>query len=217
MACLSYAYRALKEEAWHKEPSHHGLEEISPPPQKPCLDGARNSLARTAAQIRTEHWRSAIYLKRIKRRTDDGCWFCARQRKMTRSHVLLHCQSASLVAARTEAWEDRDPGGVRILLANPRWERRFLELSGVGRRDGHGPGGWTMGSGGGGTEPEGLAGGSHLFLSFLPFRTVVLGGLTPRCAHSAMMKAEDFLCCGLRQEPRPVSFSFLLFFFISVV
>jgi hypothetical protein len=28
------------------------------------------------------------------------------------------------------------PGGVRVLLANPRWERRllrFLELSGVGR------------------------------------------------------------------------------------
>jgi hypothetical protein len=28
-----------------------------------------------------------------------------------------------------------DPGGVRVLLANPRWERRFvkfLELSGVG-------------------------------------------------------------------------------------
>jgi hypothetical protein len=29
-----------------------------------------------------------------------------------------------------------DPGGVRVLLANPRWERRlvkFIELSGVGR------------------------------------------------------------------------------------
>jgi hypothetical protein len=55
---------------------------------------------------------------------------------MTRSHVLLHCPSARLSAARLEAWEGRDPGGVRILLANPRWERRlfmFLELSGVGR------------------------------------------------------------------------------------
>jgi hypothetical protein len=44
--------------------------------------------------------------------------------------------SANLVAARTEAWEDRYPGGVRVLLANPRWEKRllrFLELSGVGR------------------------------------------------------------------------------------
>jgi hypothetical protein len=35
-----------------------------------------------------------------------------------------------------EAWEDKDPGGVRVLLASPQWEKRFLkflELSGVGR------------------------------------------------------------------------------------
>jgi hypothetical protein len=41
-----------------------------------------------------------------------------------------------VAAARVEAWERRDPGGVRVLLSNPRWERRlvkFLELSGVGR------------------------------------------------------------------------------------
>jgi hypothetical protein len=38
-------------------------------------------------------------------------------------------------AARVEAWEGRNPGGVRVLLANPGWESRllrFLELSGVG-------------------------------------------------------------------------------------
>jgi hypothetical protein len=55
---------------------------------------------------------------------------------MTRSHVLLHCPSARMSAARTEAWEGRDPGGLRALLANPRWEKRllkFLELSGAGR------------------------------------------------------------------------------------
>jgi hypothetical protein len=55
---------------------------------------------------------------------------------MTCFHVLLHCQSANLVAARTEAWEDREPGGVCVLRANRRWEKRllrFLELSGVGR------------------------------------------------------------------------------------
>jgi hypothetical protein len=55
---------------------------------------------------------------------------------MTRSHVLLHCPSAKLQTARAKAWEGKDPGGVRVLLANPRWERRlanFLELSGVGR------------------------------------------------------------------------------------
>jgi hypothetical protein len=35
----------------------------------------------------------------------------------------------------------KDTGGVRVLLANPRWERRlvkFLELSGVGRVMGDG-------------------------------------------------------------------------------
>jgi hypothetical protein len=55
---------------------------------------------------------------------------------MTRSHVLLHCPNAMLRAARVEAWEGKSPGGIRVLLANSRWERRFvkfLELSGVGR------------------------------------------------------------------------------------
>jgi hypothetical protein len=55
---------------------------------------------------------------------------------LTRPHVLLHCPNAKLRAARAEAWEGKTPGGVRVLLANPRWERRlvkFLELSGVGR------------------------------------------------------------------------------------
>jgi hypothetical protein len=35
-----------------------------------------------------------------------------------------------------EAWEGKDTGGVRVLLANSCWERRFLkflELSGVER------------------------------------------------------------------------------------
>jgi hypothetical protein len=55
---------------------------------------------------------------------------------MTSSHVLLHCPSARMSAATTEAWEGRDPGGLRVLLANPRWGKRllrFLELSGAGR------------------------------------------------------------------------------------
>jgi hypothetical protein len=42
---------------------------------------------------------------------------------MTRSHVLLHCLNAKLRAAREKAWEGKNPGGVRVLLANPRWER----------------------------------------------------------------------------------------------
>jgi hypothetical protein len=107
-----------------------------PPPKKSCLDGARNALARTAAQIRTGHWRSAVYLKMIRKRTDDKCWFCQDSAKMNRSNVLLHCRKPRLLEARREAWEGRNPGGVRVLLADPRWERRFvrfLELSGVGR------------------------------------------------------------------------------------
>jgi hypothetical protein len=55
---------------------------------------------------------------------------------MTRSHALLHCPNATLAAARVEAWERRNPGGVRVLLSSPRWESRllrFLELFGVGR------------------------------------------------------------------------------------
>jgi len=100
------------------------------------LDKARNAIARTAAQIRTGHWQSAVYLHRIRKRADDKCWFCQDSVKMTRSHVLLHCRNPKLVAARLEAWEGKNPGGIRVLLANPRWERRFvrfLELSGVGR------------------------------------------------------------------------------------
>jgi hypothetical protein len=79
--------------------------------------------------------RSVYYLLEAKR-ADDKCWFCSGRAKMTRSHVLLHCPNPRLRAARAEAWEGKDPGGVRVSLANPRWERRFvkfLELSGVGR------------------------------------------------------------------------------------
>jgi hypothetical protein len=52
---------------------------------------------------------------------------------MTRSHVLLYCLNVRLPVVRGEAWEGRDSGGVRVLLANPRWEKRlvrFLELRG---------------------------------------------------------------------------------------
>jgi len=55
---------------------------------------------------------------------------------MTRSHVLFYCLSEKIRSARVEAQEEKNPEGVRVLLANPRWGRRFvrfLELSGVGR------------------------------------------------------------------------------------
>jgi hypothetical protein len=132
----SEKFRTAKVE-WHKDLDHHGSEETPPPPpRKSRLDGARNGIARYAAQIRTGHWRSAVYLKRIKKRLEDKCWFCRGRNRMTRSHVLLHCPNARVSLAREEAWEGKDLGSVRVLLSNPRWERRLLrslELSGVGR------------------------------------------------------------------------------------
>jgi hypothetical protein len=104
------------------------------------LDRARNSIARTAAQIRTGHWRSAVDLKRIRKRDTDHCWLCdgigQNQHRISRAHVLMNCRNPQVVAARAEAWEGKNPGSVRRLLADPRWEKRFvrfLELSGVGR------------------------------------------------------------------------------------
>jgi hypothetical protein len=75
-------------------------------------------------------------LKRTRKRADDKCWFCNGSVRMTHSHVLLHCPNERLRAARVETWEGKNPGGVRVLLANPRWEWwfvKFLELSGIGR------------------------------------------------------------------------------------
>jgi hypothetical protein len=31
------------------------------------------------------------------------------------------------------SWEEKDPGGVRMLPANPRWERRFVKFLGLSR------------------------------------------------------------------------------------
>jgi ribonuclease HI len=137
---ISERYREAKD-TWHANPAHHGIEEIPPPPpKKSMLDKARDSTARTAAQIRTGHWRSAVYLKRIRKRETDHCWLCdgigPNQHRMSRAHVLRNCRNPQVMAARTEAWEGKNPGSVRRLLADPRWEKRFvrfLELSGVGR------------------------------------------------------------------------------------
>jgi hypothetical protein len=123
--------------SWSRNPGLRGKDSVGipPPPKKSCLDKARNSLARTVAQIRSGHWRSAVYLKRIKKRTTDHCWFChKKERKMTRSHVLLHCTRREPGGCKTPSVGKRS---IRVLLANPRWESRllhFLELSGVGRR-----------------------------------------------------------------------------------
>ena len=72
-----------------------------------------------------KYWRSAAYLKRIRKRRDDKHWFCNEPKRMARSHVLLRCPNARLSAARVEAWEGRDAGSTQVFLANPRWEKRF--------------------------------------------------------------------------------------------
>jgi hypothetical protein len=135
---ISERFRKAKD-AWHADPAHHGSEEIPPPPpKKSMLDRARYSIARAAAQIRTGHWRSVVYLKRIRKRDSDLCWLCrdSGQHRMSRAHVLLNCRNQRVMAARAEAWNGEHPGSVRRLLADPRWEKRFVcfrELSGVGR------------------------------------------------------------------------------------
>jgi hypothetical protein len=111
----SSIFSALYSEAkdiWHAHPAHHGTEEIPPPPpKKSMLDRARNSIARVAAQMRTGHWRSAVYLKRIRKRESDQCWLCEgldrTPHRMSRAHVLLNCRNPRVVAARTEAWGER--------------------------------------------------------------------------------------------------------------
>jgi hypothetical protein len=109
---ISEKFRATKDE-WQ---NHHGSEEIPPPAKKSCLDGVRNSIARCAAQIHAGHWRSALNLKGIKKRQEDKCWFCQGRHRMTRSHVLPHCPNARVRAARVEAWDDKEPGSIRVLL-----------------------------------------------------------------------------------------------------
>jgi hypothetical protein len=70
---ISKKYNDAKEK-WNKNPALHGKDSITPPsPKKSCLDGAKNGLARVVAQIRSGHWRSAVYLKRIRKRKEDYC------------------------------------------------------------------------------------------------------------------------------------------------
>jgi len=103
---------------------------------------------------------------------------------MTRSHVLLHSPNEKLVAAREEAWEGKNRGGVRVLLANPRWERRFvrfLELSDVGR---------TMA---GRTDEEGACAAKKACFSFSFFHiSRLLGYSYPETC--AQWRATDFFC-----------------------
>jgi hypothetical protein len=81
-----------------------------PPPKKSDLDKGPNSETRAVAQLRTNHWLSGVYLKRIKKRPHDGCWFCKPPHnsqdtpRMTRTYVHLRC--VAFEEFRRETWTD---------------------------------------------------------------------------------------------------------------
>ena len=109
---ISERFRGAKE-TWHAVRNHHGAIEIpTPPPKKSMLDRAMNEWARTAAQIRTGHWRSSVDLRRIRRpgHVHDKGWFSDGAAKITRSHVLLRCRTPN---SRRQGWRrgrDRTAG-----------------------------------------------------------------------------------------------------------
>jgi hypothetical protein len=45
---------------------------ILPPPKKSAMDKTRNKEARISSQLRTNHWFSGVYLKRIGKRAHAG-------------------------------------------------------------------------------------------------------------------------------------------------
>jgi hypothetical protein len=124
-----------------------GKETILPPsPKKSFLDRAPNRLARTIAQIRTGHWLSAAYLKRVRKNRDENisdlCWWCGRFR-MSRTHVFLRCTHPDLENARTAIWDrpgedgrkGKRPKSLGQLLGKAKWEKPladWITATGVG-------------------------------------------------------------------------------------
>jgi len=159
-----------------------------------------------------------VYVQRIKKWQDDKCRFCHGTAGVSLSHALLHCLNEKLPSARAVAWEGKNPGRVRVLLTNARWERRylrFLELPGVGRVKADGVDEdsaratqmdkWVVWE----AEERVTVGGLvhlHLSLCFsFSFRNVCKGTHSLRFSDSALLSAEDLLCCG--SEARgPASF-----------
>jgi hypothetical protein len=110
------------------------------------MDKARNREARISSQLRTNHWLSGVYLKRIGKRAHEGCWFCedrydnVQPPTMTRTHVRLRCPAFEDV--QHEMWKDPTTGAftrprsIGALLGNLRWEKRllkFLEKTTIGK------------------------------------------------------------------------------------
>jgi ribonuclease HI len=118
---------------------------IPPPPKKSAMDKARDSEARISSQLRTNHWLSGVYLKRIGKRAHAGCWVCenrydhVRPPKMTRTHVMIRCPAFEDVR---EVCKDPTTGAltwpqsIGALLGNPRWGKcllKFLEKTTIGK------------------------------------------------------------------------------------
>ena len=61
--------------------------------------------ARNVTQIRTDHWRSAIFLKKIQKRGDDSCWFCQPERAGSGLLGATHSSTAA-----TPGWWRYDDG-----------------------------------------------------------------------------------------------------------
>ena len=87
--------------------AQHGSEKV------PSLDRTKNG----TAQIRTVRWRSAVYMKRIRKYEYNGCWFFSGRNRMARSHALFH--DLVTEGGREAAWEGKEPSAVGVLLENP--------------------------------------------------------------------------------------------------
>jgi len=76
----------------------------------------------------TGHWRPAVFLKRIKKRRDDKCWFC-RGPRVTRSRALHERQTA----CSPRRGVGRQRSEKRPCPQQSSVGEGLLELSGVGR------------------------------------------------------------------------------------
>jgi hypothetical protein len=134
------------------------------------------------------------------------------------SYQKLHLMARK---SRVEAWEERNPGEIRVLLSNPGWEGRllrFLELSGVGRfvevgvdEDEAYASRMDVGGGrGDGTRGAIILLGLFYYLVVFSVCIICKGDPYPENSAQRRLGAEDFLCLGVcTQGRRPVSLVFV--------
>jgi len=89
------------------------------PPKKSCLDSMRNAIARTAAQSVPATGAQPNTLRGSRSNRTAGAGFVGDSSAcFTPSTVPL--PGPRVAAARVEAWGGQGPGGVHVLLSNPR-------------------------------------------------------------------------------------------------